>query len=244
MNLKEFGLRLQKLRLEHHLSQEYLAEEIGCSKGAISFYELGKRTPDIIFLDKVSRYFKVSLDFLMGRENVNTEVEDTEDKFLAEVCNFLYLSEKAVTNIEEFTDIVPPVGVGHSESAIFNLLCETGDFMVLCYHLDCYCEIYNIIKAYEEIIQKGETDDLSAYEEKCKFAKEELSYFKWNIVNYISKIADCVADFYSKNRLTPEQTLSSWSSVQALLKKHKEQTPFFRDYFCKNDSFNKNNDNN
>ena len=42
MNLKEFGLRLQKLRLEHHLSQEYLAEEIGCSKGAISFYELGK----------------------------------------------------------------------------------------------------------------------------------------------------------------------------------------------------------
>ncbi len=134
MNLKEFGLRLQKLRLEHHLSQEYLAEEIGCSKGAISFYELGKRTPDIIFLDKVSRYFKVSLDFLMGRENVNTEVEDTEDKFLAEVCNFLYLSEKAVTNIEEFTDIVPPVGVGHSESAIFNLLCETGDFMVLCFN--------------------------------------------------------------------------------------------------------------
>ena len=96
VDLIKFGERLNSLRVEKGLSQEKLAQEIGYSKGAISFYELGKRTPDIVFLDTVSNYFDVSLDFLMGY----TESRTTNAELKA-VCDYTALSEKAVETLHE-----------------------------------------------------------------------------------------------------------------------------------------------
>lgn len=65
----KFGNRLKTLRQKAGLSQDELGKMLGVSRGAISFYENGDRTPNIDFLMEVSSKFKVSLDYLVGNHN-------------------------------------------------------------------------------------------------------------------------------------------------------------------------------
>lgn len=64
-----FGERLKELRQENKIGQEKLAEEIGVSKGVISLWENGLREPTMHSLIALSRYFGVSIDYLVGLEH-------------------------------------------------------------------------------------------------------------------------------------------------------------------------------
>lgn len=93
-----FGERLKSLRAEKGISQKVLADELGISKGAVSFYETCQNAPDIEILEAVSKYFGVSYAYLLGRTpNKTTNPE------LQAVCEYTGLSEKAVENIRSIT---------------------------------------------------------------------------------------------------------------------------------------------
>jgi len=70
------GERIKQLR--GRLSQDELAKEVGLSKNTVYNYENGKRLPDADALIKLSDYFNVSVDYLLGRENLSrlTSVDD------------------------------------------------------------------------------------------------------------------------------------------------------------------------
>lgn len=89
-----FGERLKALRAEKGISQKVLADKLGVSKGAVSFYETCQNAPDIEVLEKVSNYFGVSYDYLLGR--TSTKTTDTNK---AGAADYLRISEKAVNNI-------------------------------------------------------------------------------------------------------------------------------------------------
>ena len=61
--IKVFSERLKKTRISAKLTQQQFANEMGISVAALSYYETGKRVPDIIFLKKVSEY----IDFLKSK---------------------------------------------------------------------------------------------------------------------------------------------------------------------------------
>lgn len=58
------------LRKELNMTQEQLAKELNISREALAKYENGTRTPSIDIVIKLSHYFKVSSDFLLGLSNV------------------------------------------------------------------------------------------------------------------------------------------------------------------------------
>lgn len=60
---------LKMLRLEANVGQVELAKAIGVSNGIISLWESGKREPTMSSLISLSNYFKVSLDYLVGKED-------------------------------------------------------------------------------------------------------------------------------------------------------------------------------
>lgn len=62
-----FPERLKFLRLQHGLSQAELGRILGFSYQAISNYENGKREPRISEIIQFADYFKVSIDYLLGR---------------------------------------------------------------------------------------------------------------------------------------------------------------------------------
>ena len=64
-----FGKRIRYYRLKKGLTSEELANEIGCTKGAISLYENDERTPNTEILQKLADIFGIPLIQLMGRDD-------------------------------------------------------------------------------------------------------------------------------------------------------------------------------
>ena len=68
-----FNTILQALRAEKGVSQATIAGYLGITKQAYSLYELGKRNPDNEMLYKISEYFDVSLDYLLGKSHIKND---------------------------------------------------------------------------------------------------------------------------------------------------------------------------
>ena len=68
--MKMIGLR--EIRVKRGYSQLKVAMDLNISREALSYYETGKRSPDVDMLIALSRYFGVSVDFLItGKEFEN-----------------------------------------------------------------------------------------------------------------------------------------------------------------------------
>ncbi|KPH64183.1 transcriptional regulator [Pseudoalteromonas porphyrae] len=53
---------LHKLRLQHKISQQELADAIGVSRKTISTVETGRFTPSVVIALRISAYFAVSVE--------------------------------------------------------------------------------------------------------------------------------------------------------------------------------------
>ena len=63
---------LKEIRKKKGYSQLKVAMDLSISREALSFYETGKRNPDLQMLVLLSNYFDVSIDYLItGKEFVS-----------------------------------------------------------------------------------------------------------------------------------------------------------------------------
>jgi|GEM_PF-672739 len=67
MNLNE---RIKKLRLENKYTVKELGNIFHLSESTISLYESGKRTPNKDFIIRMSNFFNVSTDYLLGNSDI------------------------------------------------------------------------------------------------------------------------------------------------------------------------------
>ena len=66
-NMELRGLKI--IRKQKKYSQLKVAMDLSISREALSYYENGKRSPDVDMLVLLSNYFNVSIDFLIhGKE--------------------------------------------------------------------------------------------------------------------------------------------------------------------------------
>lgn len=64
--------RLRQLRLEKHLRQDQVAALIGIDKSTVSAYENDLRQPSCEILVRFANLYRVSVDFLLGRNDSQT----------------------------------------------------------------------------------------------------------------------------------------------------------------------------
>ena len=70
------GEKLKKLRKARGLSQEQLADQLNVSRQAISKWELGESIPDTENLILLSKFYGVSIDYLLLNElNISSDLE-------------------------------------------------------------------------------------------------------------------------------------------------------------------------
>ena len=62
----EFQKRLKELRTEKGLSQKQLAQHIGATSSAVSFWETGINEPKISYVIALCKFFDISADYLLG----------------------------------------------------------------------------------------------------------------------------------------------------------------------------------
>ena len=63
----KFAERLRELRKDDGLSQTKLAEKLGVTQRKIPYWERGDVDPDMYSLWKISDFFEVSVDYLIGK---------------------------------------------------------------------------------------------------------------------------------------------------------------------------------
>lgn len=118
----KFAERLREAREKRGLSQARLADEIGCSKSAISMYESGTRTPDFETLEAFADLFNLDIDYLLGRDDKSVYYLDPD---AAEMAQALYdrpelrvlfdASRKATReDIEQVADILAKLADRHA----------------------------------------------------------------------------------------------------------------------------------
>lgn len=73
-----FGEKIQKLRKEAGLSQEELAYQLGVSRQAISKWERDNGYPETEKIVRMSRIFKVTLDYLLNEEGTQASENTAE----------------------------------------------------------------------------------------------------------------------------------------------------------------------
>lgn len=76
--------RIKELRKSKGVSQTELANALKVSQQTISSYENGTRDPDPETLTAISKYFNVSVGYLLGETNIPHRYEDA-DKFLSKL---------------------------------------------------------------------------------------------------------------------------------------------------------------
>ena len=66
----QIGKAILDLRLEHHLSQEELAERLFVSRFLVSRWESGTRRPDFPMIERIAEIFGVSLDVIVDKKDL------------------------------------------------------------------------------------------------------------------------------------------------------------------------------
>lgn len=102
-----FSSRLKYLREKKDLSQLELGKILNLTQQTINNYENGKREPNQEILQKIADYFKVSVDYLLGRSDDPKLRQITDPALLKEI-------EEAKKMMEEASERIYKILEGHA----------------------------------------------------------------------------------------------------------------------------------
>ncbi|MGL4695335.1 helix-turn-helix domain-containing protein [Enterococcus larvae] len=97
-----FSDKLKELRMKKGISQEELSELLDVSRQSISRYENGSSQPDFDKLLLLSKYFEVSIDFLLD----NTLKEKNSERIKFEGKNKITITSKIDGKVSSFYKFV------------------------------------------------------------------------------------------------------------------------------------------
>lgn len=61
--------RIEDLRVDHDKTQQEIADMLGCQREVYRRYEKGTRTIPVEYLIKLSRFYGVSVDYILGEKD-------------------------------------------------------------------------------------------------------------------------------------------------------------------------------
>lgn len=75
MENKVFAERIKKLRIEKKLTQQELGNKFGLTSTGVSYWESGKAIPSMDMINKLSDFFGVTIDYLIGKSKIDENDE-------------------------------------------------------------------------------------------------------------------------------------------------------------------------
>lgn len=184
-----FSERLKQTRISAKLTQQEFAAEMGISVAALSYYEKGKRIPDIVFLSKLCDYFNISPEYFLGI--TNSRVKEN-----VEISKRLRLSDKAINNIQAFIDDTYEGTYEYYENSdILNKLLENEKFysvldLMTWSGMECcsrvpddeyinYIATKKMMDAIAETIESSPSLKARIIQSIIPDQKEREDYYKW-----------------------------------------------------------------
>jgi transcriptional regulator with XRE-family HTH domain len=85
----KFGERLADLRVRRSLTQSEVAKLTNISRSRLSLYEIDQREPDLATTKQLADFFNVTIDYLVGRDNIESLSPATEGEYSNDLIKFL-----------------------------------------------------------------------------------------------------------------------------------------------------------
>lgn len=126
MSTLRINENIARLRKEKGVTQEELAVALGVSNQAVSKWEAGKCCPDIEILPELARYFRVSIDELIGyKPFTQAGSSSTADDLLLRAIEIAKESQKIST-----LTLQRKLCIGYARAESLLLAMEDGGFIV------------------------------------------------------------------------------------------------------------------
>jgi len=84
-----FGERLADLRGRRSLTQSEVAKLTNISRSRLSLYEINQREPDLATTKQLADFFNVTIDYLVGRDNIESFSPAAEEDNSNDLIKFL-----------------------------------------------------------------------------------------------------------------------------------------------------------
>lgn len=209
----KFNERLRALRESKKLTQQNLADILSISKSTYVKYERGEREPKFDTLAELSRFYEVSIDYILGHSNESNRDMDAVNRVIRDINNHEFLEgfgkfQKAVTRMMAVhTQSLYDLDYGFVLD-VFYMSLTLEDFIHQIYNkgllIFCYNELMNVLPPPNEssFLELNEmiknlrklVDDYICLLQSPKFYKpDELGreyYFEEDILNYGKKTED------------------------------------------------------
>ena len=117
----EFGEKLQKLRKDRGLTQEELAEALYVSRTAVSKWGSGRGYPGIDSLKEISRFFGVTIDGLLGADEILSAAEQEKERLVGRYTSFICSALDILTVILLFIPVFGNGDAAHSAVSLTGL---------------------------------------------------------------------------------------------------------------------------
>ena len=170
-----FFQRIKELRKEKGLTQKEISKFLGFSDRTVGYYETGQRTPPPDILEKLADYFGVSVDYLLGRTDINNAWSEEAGTTFAKRLKNLRIS-KGVTQ-EEISLVV---GVPCHTISAYECGDKFPDYKTLLKIVDYFDTsldyLLGRVKTNVFTLAGSRTDDYD--DELPEQAKKELGSFK------------------------------------------------------------------
>lgn len=102
--LKKIGERLKVLRKKKHWTQDELAHMLEVAPSSVGSYERGTRQPSIENLIRMSKYFNVSLDYLLCQSDDERTINEFQQTDSKDIKDFLRDQAVVFSGIELTTE--------------------------------------------------------------------------------------------------------------------------------------------
>lgn len=104
------GANIKYLRQKNNLTQEMLADCLNVSYQAISKWETGINTPDILLLPQIAKYFNISIDVLFS-DNLSERLVDLDCIKNDDVIRIVQMQGKQILDIAEVSKSNSPIEI-------------------------------------------------------------------------------------------------------------------------------------
>ncbi len=101
-----FAEKLKELRKSRQLSQQQLADALGCSRSAIGMYESGQREPDFETSELIADFFGVRLDMLIGQKQIDDYFEAMRKSELKKAIFGKIVPDEMLNEVLEYAKFV------------------------------------------------------------------------------------------------------------------------------------------
>lgn len=141
--------RLQMLRTRYGMSQESFADRLNISRQAVQKWESGSSVPTTGRLVEIADFFNVTIDYLLGNEDIrNSDETFSNDRIIPQ---YDFLPEKELYSAKLMVEYAQCIDEGKDIEKYRNLLVETSKLPVSKAREDIAEILFNLVYAAGQI---------------------------------------------------------------------------------------------